>query len=47
MSGRNPLILANLVRNWCDKEPDLKILTFVAIDGNGHFQEDKRTCRQL
>jgi crotonobetaine/carnitine-CoA ligase len=47
MSGRNPSILANLVRNWCDKEPDLKILTFVAIGGNGDFKEETRTYRQL
>jgi crotonobetaine/carnitine-CoA ligase len=47
MAQRNPLILANLVRNWCGQEPDLKILTFVAIDGNGNFQEETRTYQQL
>ena len=47
MSERNPLILANLVRNWCDQQPDLKILTFVQIDANGNFHDDTRTYRQL
>ena len=31
MSKRDPLILANLIRNWCELEPDLQILTFVEI----------------
>ena len=47
MSERNPLILANLIRNWCDQEPDLEILTFVDIDSNGEFQDETRTYRQL
>ncbi len=47
MVERSPLILANLVRNWCDREPDLKILTFVAIDDAGNFQEETRTYQQL
>ena len=47
MPQRNPLILANLIRNWCDNEPDLKILTFVAISGSGDFQEETRTYQQL
>ena len=47
MSDRNPLILANLIRNWCDKAPDLQILTFVEIDANGAFQDETRTYQQL
>ncbi len=47
MTERNPLILANLIRNWCDIEPDLEILTFVDIDADGHFRDETRTYRQL
>ena len=47
MAQRNPLILANLVRNWCEQEPDLEILTFVAIDSEGNFQDETRTYQQL
>ena len=47
MSERNPLILANLIRNWCDKEPDLEVLTFVEIDDRGKFRDETRTYRQL
>jgi carnitine-CoA ligase len=47
MSDRNPVILANLVRNWCDQAPDLKILTFVDIDTSGGFQDETRTYQQL
>lgn len=47
MSDRNPLILANLIRNWCDTEPELKILTFVEIDSEGNFSEETRTYQQL
>ncbi len=47
MSERDPLILANLIRNWCDRAPDRKILTFVSIDENGDFREETRTYRQL
>ena len=47
MPERNPLILANLIRNWCDKQPDLDILTFVEIDANGAFQDETRSYQQL
>ena len=47
MAERNPLILANLVRNWCDQEPDLNILTFVEIDADGEFQDQCRSYQQL
>ena len=47
MSERNPLILANLVRNWCDQAPDLKVLTFVEIDSDGQFRDETRTYQQL
>ena len=47
MSERNPLILANLVRNWCDTAPDRDVLTFVNIDEMGQFQHETRTYQQL
>jgi crotonobetaine/carnitine-CoA ligase len=47
MSQRNPLIMANLIRNWCDREPDLNILTFVEIDAGGEFQDETRSYQQL
>jgi crotonobetaine/carnitine-CoA ligase len=47
MPDRNPLILANLVRNWCDQSPDLKVLTFVGIDSEGQFRDETRTYQQL
>ena len=47
MSEQNPVILANLVRQWCDKAPDEDILTFVSIDESGNFQDEKRSYQQL
>jgi crotonobetaine/carnitine-CoA ligase len=41
------LILANLVRQWCDNDPDRDVLTFVAIGNNGEFLDQIRTYRQL
>ncbi len=43
MSERNPLIMANLIHNWCDKAPDRDVLTFVNIDDNGQFQDETRS----
>jgi crotonobetaine/carnitine-CoA ligase len=47
MAERNPIILANLIRNWCERDPDREILTFVSIDDDGNFQDETRTYRQL
>ncbi len=47
MSDRNPLILANLVRTWCERDPDRRILTFVEIDDAGQFRDQTRTYREL
>jgi crotonobetaine/carnitine-CoA ligase len=47
MSDRNPLILANLIRNWCDLDPNRKVLTFVAIDADGEFRDETRSYQQL
>ena len=47
MAEPNPAILANLVRNWCDKAPDRDVLTFVEIDASGDFHDETRTYRQL
>ena len=47
MTEANPLILANLVRGWCEKSPDSELLTFVSIDEHGDFQDETRSYRQL
>jgi crotonobetaine/carnitine-CoA ligase len=47
MSTRNPLILANLIGNWCDKAPDRDVLTFVNIDENDQFEDETRSYQQL
>ena len=47
MTEPNQLILANLIRNWSEKAPNKTLLTFVAIDGEGNFQDETRTYRQL
>lgn len=47
MTDRNPLILANLIRNWCDKEPDTTILTFVEVGADGRFSDETRSFQQL
>ncbi len=47
MSERNPTILANLIRNWCDRDPGRQVLTVVSIDDKGEFQEETRTYQQL
>jgi len=40
-------ILANRIRDWTDKAPELDILTFVQVAKDGKFIEDKRTYLQL
>ncbi len=47
MPERNPIILANLIRNWCDQAPERELLTFVAVDTDGKFQDEKRSYQQL
>ena len=47
MTERNPTILANLIRNWCDESPDGELLTFVSINTAGEFEEETRSYRQL
>lgn len=47
MAQRDPKILANLIRNWCDSEPDNNILTFVAVAADGQFIDETRSYRQL
>jgi len=44
---RDELILANLIRNKVDTQPDLDVLTFVAISKDGNFIEDVRSYRGL
>ncbi|PLW67870.1 AMP-binding protein [Pseudohalioglobus lutimaris] len=40
-------IIANLVKAWTKKNPDLDVLTFVDIDADGNFVDEKRSYRQL
>lgn len=47
MSSRNELILANLIANRVETQPDLDVLTFVHIDTDGNIHEDVRTYQQL
>jgi crotonobetaine/carnitine-CoA ligase len=47
MNSNSQLILANLVRSWCEKAPDHDVLTFVSIDEHGEFQEEIRSYRKL
>lgn len=47
MTERDPAILANLIRTWCEKAPEKQLLTFVEIDDQGNFTEETRTYRQL
>jgi crotonobetaine/carnitine-CoA ligase len=47
MTQANPVILAGLIRAWCEQTPDRQILTFVSTDSNGAFQDETRSYRQL
>lgn len=47
MSAANPLILANLIRDWCDKAPERDVLTFVNIGSDGQFEDETRSYQQL
>jgi len=47
MSAENHLILANLIRSWCENAPNHDVLTFVHIDEKGGFQEEIRSYQQL
>ncbi|MBT8059149.1 MAG: AMP-binding protein [Gammaproteobacteria bacterium] len=47
MNTENPVILADLIRAWCEKEPQRDILTFVEIDRDGGYRETTRNYRQL
>lgn len=40
-------ILANRIADWCIREPDLDLLTFVTVDSKGNFVEEIRTYQQL
>ena len=44
---RDELILANLIRNRVDTQPDLDVLTFIAISRDGEFIEQVRSYRDL
>lgn len=47
MSHRDELILANLIANHIERQPDLDVLTFVHVDADGNSQEEVRTYQQL
>lgn len=41
------LILANLIKSWVQKAPDLDVLTFVSINKNDQLVDERRTYQQL
>ncbi|GGO89442.1 ATP-dependent acyl-CoA ligase [Marinobacterium nitratireducens] len=47
MSTRDELILANLIANRVETQPDLDVLTFVNIDATGACREEVRSYAQL
>lgn len=47
MSNRDELILANLIANHVEHQPDLDVLTFLHVDSDGNIQEEVRTYQQL
>ena len=47
MTQGNPVILAGLIRAWCQQSADKEILTFVQIDKDGNFQDVTRTYKEL
>jgi crotonobetaine/carnitine-CoA ligase len=47
MNMTDPVILAGLIRTWCDRSPERQILTFVSIDREGVFREETRNYREL
>ncbi|MBR9866400.1 MAG: ATP-dependent acyl-CoA ligase [Oceanospirillales bacterium] len=47
MKNRDELILANLIANRAETQPQLDVLTFVHVDTDGNFSEQVRTYRQL
>ena len=40
-------ILANRILDWCEKSPDLDVLTFVSIGDKGEILDDVRSYQQL
>jgi crotonobetaine/carnitine-CoA ligase len=47
VNTQSNVILAGLIRAWCEQSPDRRILTFVSIDGDGAFREETRSYREL
>jgi crotonobetaine/carnitine-CoA ligase len=47
MSDTHPVILADLIQDWCRRSPEREILTFVSIEAEGEYQEETRSYRQL
>lgn len=46
-SQQEHVILANLIRDWATRKPDLQVLSFVDIDEHGKFTTDTRSYQQL
>ena len=40
-------IMANLIEDWAQKDPDLDVLTFVSVGADGELAEQTRSYRQL
>lgn len=47
MNNKDELILANLIANRVDTQPELDVLTFIYIDSDGKIKEEVRSYQQL
>jgi crotonobetaine/carnitine-CoA ligase len=47
MKQMDSVILAGLVRAWCERSPEKQILTFVSIGGEGEYREETRSYGEL
>lgn len=47
MDDSKELILARMIEDWCRRDPERRVLTFIDIAPDGHFIETSRTYRQL
>ena len=47
MTEPDPMILANIILDGVDKQPDLDVLTFVNVEADGSFSEQVRSYKDL
>jgi len=47
MDNSKELILARIIEDWCKRDSERRVLTFIDIAPEGHFIETSRTYRQL